>query len=173
MKVATVRELKRELETRSPAELLELCLRLSKFKKENKELLTYLLYEAKDEKAFVASIKLEMDIQFAEINTDRYFFIKKSARKILKQTKTYIRYSQNRETEIDLLIYFCSKLKAFIPLLHENKILENIYIRQTDYIKKAMLKLHEDLRYDYEMELERLESQEFGGLNLIGKRRDF
>ena len=33
MKAATVRELKKELSHRSPEELLELCLRLSKFKK--------------------------------------------------------------------------------------------------------------------------------------------
>ena len=41
MKPATVHQLKRELQTRTPDELLQLCLRLAKFKKENKELLTY------------------------------------------------------------------------------------------------------------------------------------
>ena len=49
MKTATVTELKKELKTRSQSDLVELCLKLSKFKKENKELLTYLLYEADNE----------------------------------------------------------------------------------------------------------------------------
>lgn len=156
MKAATVRELKKELETREPAELLELCLRLSKFKKENKELLTYLLYEASDEAAYILNVKNEMDKQFAEINTKTYYFIKKGFRKILRQTKTYIRYSQNKETEVELLIYYCVKLKDFVPSIYSNNVLLNIYDRQIQVIKKEILTLHEDLRYDYEYELERV-----------------
>ena len=64
MKAATVKQIKDELSERSPKELLEYCLRLSKFKKENKELLTYLLFEASDEESFIHSIKNEMDEQF-------------------------------------------------------------------------------------------------------------
>ena len=40
MKAATIHEIKQELVTLKPAALSELCLRLAKFKKENKELLT-------------------------------------------------------------------------------------------------------------------------------------
>ena len=68
MKAVTVKELKLELEDRSPKELRELCLRLSRFKKENKELLTYLLFEASDEELYIESVKKEIDIQFEEIN---------------------------------------------------------------------------------------------------------
>ena len=57
MKAATVHQIKQELKTLQPEELLELCLRLSKFKKENKELLTYLLYESADEATYVESVK--------------------------------------------------------------------------------------------------------------------
>ena len=49
MKAATVHEIKVELSTLKAAELVDLCLRLTKFKKENKELLTYLLFEGHDE----------------------------------------------------------------------------------------------------------------------------
>ena len=43
MKAVTVKEIKTELSHRSHDEILKLCLELSKFKKENKELLTYLV----------------------------------------------------------------------------------------------------------------------------------
>ena len=43
MKAVTVKKIKDELSHRSANDLMELCLHLSKFKKENKELLTYLL----------------------------------------------------------------------------------------------------------------------------------
>ena len=156
MKAATVKELKQELSNRSQKELLELCLRLSKFKKENKELLTYLLYEESNEAAFIQNVKSEIEQEFELINKTSYYFIKKSVRKILRNTKKYIRYSKKKETEVELLIYFCSELNQMRPSIKRNKVLYNIYERQIETIKKAISTLHEDLQYDYEIELNEL-----------------
>jgi predicted nucleotidyltransferase len=156
MKAASVKEIKDELKTRSSKELLELCLRLSRFKKENKELLTYLLFESYDEMAFVESVKRDMDEQFVEVNRKSYYYIRKSIRKILSTTKKYIRYSQKKETEVDLLIYFCLKLKSFKPSINRSAALQNIYIRQIELIKKTLKQLHEDLQFDYEADMEEL-----------------
>ena len=156
MKAATVTELKRELSTRPPKELLELCLRLSKFKKENKELLTYLLFEADDEDGYILSIKKEIDFEFEQINTRSFFYIKKSIRKILRNIKKYIRYSKKKETEAELLMYFCIKLKNFQPSYRRSIALRNLYQRQIQMIKKAISYLDEDLQYDYGIELEDL-----------------
>ena len=73
MKAATVKELKDELSKYSQKEILAICLRLSKFKKENKELLTYLLYESKNELAYIENVKNEIDIQFEQINRNSYY----------------------------------------------------------------------------------------------------
>ena len=127
MKAATIRELKQELSVRSQGELLELCLRLSKFKKENKELLTYLLYESSNETAYIENVKREVDYEFEQINRKSYYFIKKSVRKILRNIKKYIRYSKKKETEAELLIYFCSELKKMSPSIDDNVTLQNIY----------------------------------------------
>ncbi len=153
MKAATVKELKFELSNRSSTELLELCLRLSKFKKENKELLTYLLYEASDEAAYINSIKEVIEQQFEKINISSYYFIKKSARKILRNTKTYIRYSKKKETEVELLIYYCAELKKISSPIENNVTLQNLFNRQIALIRKILPSLHDDLKYDYEMEL--------------------
>lgn len=156
MKAATVSEIKKELKLRSTEELLELCLRLSRFKKENKELLTYLLFESDDEEAFIRGIKSHMEVQFEEINRNSYFYIKKSVRKILREIKKYIRYSQNKETEVELLLHFCTTLKEFSPSIEKNVTLTNLYNRQLDFIEKKVTTLHEDLQYDYKIELEEL-----------------
>lgn len=156
MKAAKVSEIKKELKNRSQEELLELCLRLSKFKKENKELLTYLLYEADDESAYIKSVKEEVDLHFKEINTNSYYFIKKSLRKILRIIKKYARYSQKKETEAELLLYYCEKLKAFKPSIFNNTALSNLYDRQIISIQKIVSTLHEDLQYDYGLRLEEL-----------------
>jgi hypothetical protein len=57
---------------------VELCLRLGKFKKENKELLTYLLFEAHNEQAYVESVEKELDELFGEINQSHLYFAKKA-----------------------------------------------------------------------------------------------
>ncbi len=65
MKAAKVSDIKKDLKNKTQPELLDLCLHLAKFKKENKELLTYLLYEVDDEASFIQSIKEEVDEQFS------------------------------------------------------------------------------------------------------------
>ena len=156
MKAATVVQIKKELQHRNPEELLELCLRLSKFKKENKELLTYLLFEADNEQGYIQTVKSEVDELFSEINTNSYFYFKKSVRKILRNLKKYIRYSGNKETEVELLLYFCQKLKDFHPSIERNTTLTKLYERQLTYLQKKIALLHEDLQYDYGLLLEEL-----------------
>ncbi len=157
MKAVTVKELKLELEDRSPKELREICLRLSKFKKENKELLTYLLFESGDEASYVESVKKDIDLQFEERNRKSQYLIKKSLRKILRSTKKYIRYSLRKETEVELLLYYCTKLKKISPSIQRNTALMKLYIGLIATIKNKVKVLHEDLQSDYESELKELE----------------
>ena len=157
MKSATLKELKQELQHRSQSELLELCLHLGRFKKENKELLTYLLFEASNESRYIESVKEYMDAEFENINTKSYFFIRKSMRKILTNTKKFIRYSKQKEIEVELLLYYCKKLKAFHPSIKRSVRLLNIFNRQLALIKKTVATLHEDLQYDYQLEIDELQ----------------
>lgn len=156
MKTATIKEIKDELKHLSKDELLEFCLRLGKFKKENKELLTYLLFEASNEAYYVEGLKQTIDLQFEQVNTKTYYFIKKSVRKILREIKKHIRYSKNKETAVELLIYFCNKLATFNPSMNKSIALRNIYDRQMILINKTIKELDEDLQYDYRRELENL-----------------
>ncbi|MGB0862285.1 MAG: hypothetical protein ACPGXZ_05170, partial [Saprospiraceae bacterium] len=58
--------------------------------------------------------------------------------------------------QVELLIYFCQKLNEFKPSFKRNTILSNLYYRQINIIKKTVLKLHEDLQFDYGEELNEL-----------------
>jgi hypothetical protein len=156
LKAVSVANLKKELQDLSSEELTELCLRLSKFKKENKELLTYLLFESHDETGYINSVQQEIDEEFELINTNSYFYIKKSVRKILRNIKKYARYSLKKETEVELLLYFCLKLKKFKPSIKHNVTLTNIFERQIIIIKKLVSTFHEDLQHDYDVLLEEL-----------------
>ena len=157
METASVKKIKEELRDRPSQELLQIVLRLSKFKKENKELLTYLLFQTDDELGYVQEVKMEVDEQFALINTSSYYFMKKSIRKILRNIKKHSRYSGKKETEVELLIYFCRKMRGLEPSMYKNNTLVNLYDRQINLIKKNLPKFHEDLQHDYLLELKELE----------------
>jgi len=149
MKSATLAVIKKELLQRSPEEISQLCLRLARFKKENKELLTYLLLESENEAAYVEGIKEEVEEMFGQINVNSFHYIKKSVRKILGTVKKYIRYSGNKETEVELLVHFCQQLSDFRPSIRGHSTLVNLYQRQLLHIEKQIGALHEDLQYDH------------------------
>ena len=156
MEAAPLSLIKHELKQRRAEDIFEICLRLARFKKENKELLTYLLLEAQDEESYLAMIKSEMDLEFEAINKSNVYYAKKSVRKIVKNTNKHIRYSGQKQTEVELRIHFCKRLNTLKPFLRRSVVLRNTLERQLVQIQKAVSKLHEDLQFDYNKELESL-----------------
>jgi glycerophosphoryl diester phosphodiesterase len=154
MKAGSLNELKAELKSLPPDKILEVILRMAKYKKENKELLTYLLFEADDEKEFIRAIKEEIDVQFAEMNRSHIRFVTKSLRKILRSLNKYIKFSGQKQTEAEILIYFCGKIRESGIRYTKYTVLDNMYNRQIIKIEKAVSGLHEDLQYDYMKMLE-------------------
>jgi GMP synthase PP-ATPase subunit len=159
MKPASVSEIKKELQLQDKEKLIEICLRLARFKTENKELLTYLLFEAEDERLYIQLIKESIDLQFNEINTNHYYYVKKSGRKILRQVNKFIRYSGQKRTAVELLMHFCMKLKDVNIPNHKSVAIEKMYVNQIEKIRKNISGLHEDLQYDYKKELDKLGSR--------------
>lgn len=153
MKAATISELKKELNATAPKKLLDLCLRLAKYKKENKELLTYLLFEAHNEPAYIQDIKMQIDEQFIELPKANMYLTKKSLRKILRLTNKYIKYTGSKIAEVELLIYFCLKLKDSGISFRRNTALINLFNQQVKKINATVMTLHEDLQHDYLKEI--------------------
>jgi len=156
MKSVTLNEIKKELNYLESTRVAELCLRLAKYKKENKELLSYLLFEVHDEAAYIEKVKIEIDEQFENIPQTNIYLAKKTLRKILRITNKFIKYSGSKQTEVELLIYYCKKLNTSGIAYHNYTILNNMYTQITLKITKAISLLHEDLQYDYDRELEEL-----------------
>lgn len=157
MKAATVNELKKELAHLSVKELVEYCTRLARFKKENKELLTYLLFESHDEQGYIRQVKEDIGSQFSEIPKDNNLYLqKKSLRKILRGTNKHIRYIGSKEAEVELLLYYCTTLNESGIPFRKSPVLVNVYNTQLKKIGKTVATLHEDLQYDYNRQLEDL-----------------
>ena len=156
MKAASLNDLKQELSALPPKKVLEICLRLAKFKKENKELLSFLLFDADNEHGYVESVKNEMDELFGELPRSNWFATKKSLRKILRLVGKYSKHVANKESEIDMLMHFCIKMKALGHHFYYNQAFTNMYLLQVKKLKALVKLVHEDIRFDYEKQLEQL-----------------
>lgn len=156
MEIASLNELKKELKSLPAAELLAICLRLARHKKENKELLHYLLFEADNEQVFVNKTKELVSEEFMGMNRSSVYLAKKTIRKALRTAQKSIKYSGNKQTEVELLIHFCQEMQGTHLRIQESKVLANLYQRQINAIQKAMLSLHEDLQSDYEEEFNKI-----------------
>ncbi len=153
MKAASLNEIKKELIELESKTVQDLCMRLAKHKKENKELLTYLLFEAHDEGAFVNNVKAEMDELFRSLPSGNVYYIKKGLRKILRIVNKQIKYSGLKQTELELRLYFCSKIKEANVPLRSSTVLYNLNEGQVKKIKTVLTQLPEDLQYDYHQDI--------------------
>ena len=149
MKLASVNEIKEELLHLSQKDLLAYCMRLVKFKKENKELMNYLLFQSNNQALYLKQVKEEISELYKEINSTNLYFAKKSLRKILRITNKYIKHTSSGQVEIELLVHYCITLQSSGIPFERSTALNNLYQAQVKKIEKALSTLHEDLQYDY------------------------
>jgi transcriptional regulatory protein LevR len=113
MKSASSNELKAALHNLSPKDMIQICLRISKYKRENKELLTYLLYEADNELEYIQNIKAEIDEFFENLVVLNFSNMLKKLRKVVRLANKYIKFSGSKNVEVAVLIHICHKIKPF------------------------------------------------------------
>lgn len=150
MENQNIAAIKKDLGYLSKEEIIAHVLKLAKYKKENKELLSYLLFYSENESHYIEDVKTEIDAMFGEITNTNVYYVKKSVRKILRFCVKQIKFSGKKETEVEILAHFCQKMKRFNLDSERNLVLQNIYDRQLIKIHKALGTLHEDVQFDYQ-----------------------
>ena len=148
IKVYGLADIKKEIQFQDKTVLMELILRLARYKKENKELLAYLLFEADNERSFIESVIAENGFMFSQLPSNNYQMAK-SMRKILRLLNKYIKFMGSKEAEIEFSISFCRNYIQYADRRGSYKPMRLIFTRQLEKIKKAIEKLHEDLQFDY------------------------
>ena len=155
METSSLQEIKSELSELSAKELTALCISLAKYKKDNKELLSYLLFQSSNRLGFIHQLKKEVDEYFSEIDIQKNsYYTKKSLRKVLRIINKYSKYIGDKSVTADLLLYFCIKMKQSKIPMERSVSLENIFLSQIKKIKTITATLHEDLQADIYKELE-------------------
>lgn len=157
MKAASLSDLKKELQLIPQKELIDLCLNLAKYKKDNKEYLDFLLFETHNKPLYIASVKKEIDEHFEELkHQSNLYYVKKGLRKQLRLITKYSKYVNDKALAAELLIYFCSKLKHSRIPYHKSQLIVNLYAQQLKKINTLISSLHEDLQQDYLNDLEKI-----------------
>lgn len=157
MKTASLSDLKKELQQIPPKDLVNLCVNLAKYKKDNKEYLDFLLFESHDKPHYISGIKKEIDEHFEELKQQtNLYYVKKGLRKQLRLITKYNKYLSDKALAADLLIYFCTKLKQSGIPYHKSQLIVNLYDQQIKKINTLINALHEDLQQDYLIDLEKI-----------------
>ncbi len=156
IQTSNINTLKKELIDLPKEVVIDYCIRLAKYKKDNKELLHYLLFEAHNEQAYIDEIKKDIESELKNINNNTLYYTKKTVRRVLKLVNKHIKHSGKKTTQVELLIHFCKTLKNNKVPIKNSKILRNLYDRQVLNIHKALSSVHEDLKLDYEDDIEQI-----------------
>ena len=153
MKAASLKDIKTTIETIPNSELQSLCIRLLKFKKENKELISYILFEENNEELYIESVKNEIDIALISLNKESLYIAKKNIRKVIRIANRYIKYSNKKTTESSILIHVVYKIKESKLDLTKSQALHNLFLSILKRINKSISTMHEDLQYDIQKQL--------------------
>lgn len=169
MKPEKLTTIKKELSQKSVQELTDICLRLAKYKKENKELLNYLLFNATEPLQYSENVKAFLEEDFKTLQK-HYYYSSKSLRKILRLMNRYAKYTASKQVEVELLLWFCNSFIIYADTRTSHKPLQALFIRQLDKMKLLIPKLHEDLQFDYQREFEEMISLAGSKISWINKR---
>lgn len=156
MKAASLKELKSAIEQLPHEELVLMCTRLIKFKKENKELASYLLFDEGDETVYVKRVQDSLEELFGEVHKTNPYFAKKTIRKIVRVANKFIKYSNEKTTEVEILIFVAEQFLRLHLDMRKSAALQNIYLSLLKKLDKLVSTLHEDLQYDYLKQMKRL-----------------
>jgi hypothetical protein len=153
MKAATLHQIKKELETSSPQRVLALLLKIVKSKTENKELISYLLFDEDNLSGYIADLREDVSELLKDVKYLPPYQVKRSLRKALKFITKYTKYTGAKETEAELLVHLCKLMQTQGLASGSNKIANSIYAKQVEKIEKLIPYLHEELQFDYKEEL--------------------
>lgn len=155
MKSESINTIKKQLLTLEPQELTLICLRLAKYKKETKELLSYLVFECKDESQYVANVQAFCLEMFQDFNVRNSYVLMKGLRKTAKQVVKYMKFTENEVSKVEILIYF---IELAQPIVKKNDLLnfQNFYISQYKKLDVLYNKLQEDYQYDFKSQMEKI-----------------
>ncbi len=148
MQPASIDTIKQELKQRTPKQVLDILLHLARFKKENKELLTYLLFEATDNEAYVRQVKEEITDALHQIDGLPAYQYKKQFRKMQRKLGKPVKYMNNKSATIELYMHVIEQISADRKTSFIRAFLDKVAEQYIRKIEKILPAVPEDLAGD-------------------------
>ncbi len=153
MKAASIKQLRTEIGNLPPHKLAALTERLIKYKKDNKELASYIIFYEEDEAGFADDVETALEEQFGLINFKTAFFAKKGLRKMIRIANKFLRYTPNKSTQARIIMDVLSRLALIPASLKKNTQIKNMQVSLLKKLDDILLQVHQDERHDFEKQL--------------------
>lgn len=153
MQPASIDTIKQELKQLPPKQVMDLLLRMARFKKENKELLSYLLFESDNEQGYVDQIKEEIKEELEKIDGLSAYQYKKQFRKVQRKLNKPIKYMSSKASAIELYMHMVESINAKRKTIFIQGFLEKVSQQYILKIKKLLPGVEADLASDIERQL--------------------
>ncbi len=148
MTPASIDTIKSELKQLPPRQVLDLLLRLARFKKENKELLTYILFESVHENEYVEQVKRETTEEMEEIKHLTAYQYKKQFRKIQRKINKPIKYMGSKSATAELYLHMVRMISEKKKTIFIATFLDKTLQQYISKIEKILPAIEEDLAAD-------------------------
>lgn len=157
MKTYSLSEIKNELVDLSPKQLTEICLKLARMKKDNKDYLAFLLFSASDKGHFVSEVKADIEKEFEAVKQQSVlYYTRKTLRKILRIVNRYCKFVDSKPHVIEMRIHYLQCIKNSEVPYWKSRQLTNLYQAELMKVQSLIETLHEDLRGDYAADMEKI-----------------
>jgi len=155
MEKVSLSDIRKELSFASKEELVSICLRMARLKKENKEHLAYLLF-SKDEAVFIAEINEEITLAMHDLRNINTFQAKKVLQKTLRTITKNKKFCLSKVYEMEVMLHFVREMEQKKVPYSSSSYLFQFYAKQVIKLGKILPGLDEDLQTDYQSEVEEL-----------------
>jgi len=149
METASVSVIKKELQNLNKSDLLAYLIRVVKYKKENKELISYLLFECDNDKKFTSDLKEMIIENLIQLNMSHVYYVKKGLRKMIRIMNKYLKYASKSDIKVEVMIFCCQQMNEYKIPYKKSPQLQNMYDSLIKKINIEIDSMHEDLQYDY------------------------
>ncbi|TAH00604.1 MAG: hypothetical protein EAZ15_08740 [Sphingobacteriales bacterium] len=139
---------KKEITKLDAKTLADICIRLAKYKTENKEFLNYLLFHSYDNQPYIDELKLEIANCFLHVNQNDYLY-SKVLKGLLASLNKHLKFIGDKNREAEIVAEFCNTFMAHVTVRSYYAGLIQVLYRQFVRLQKVVGKLDEDLQFDY------------------------
>ena len=152
MDKCSIASIRKELKNLEREELVLVCLRLARYKKDNKELVSFLVFQ-RNEEEFILEVKTEIHFEFTGLKLLSAFQQKKILQKSIRKINKYSKFCLSKTFDLVMFMFICQSLRDSGISLYSHTFAGTIYKKILLKASKIHSTLHEEIQGDFNEDL--------------------